>query len=55
MMTTEQMRQRDAMAFAFCKREKLPVLFVLAGGYQAMDELVPLHVQTFEEALKVYA
>lgn len=54
MMTAEQMRRRDVMAFEFCKREKLPVLFVLAGGYQQMRDLVPLHVQTFEEAARVY-
>ncbi len=33
---------------------KIPMLFVLAGGYQALDDLVPLHVNTFKAANEVY-
>lgn len=53
-MTSEQMRARDRFAFEFCKKAGLPVFFVLAGGYQRMEPLVRLHLQTFEEANKVY-
>jgi acetoin utilization deacetylase AcuC-like enzyme len=51
-MTTEQMKLRDLMVFKFCARHSIPVLFVLAGGYQEPVEtkLVPLHVNTFETA-----
>ena len=51
-MTTEQMKQRDQIVFQFCARNSLPVLFVLAGGYQKPIEtkLAPLHVNTFETA-----
>ena len=30
-------------------------MFVLAGGYQPLVDLVPLHVNTFESAHEVYA
>jgi acetoin utilization deacetylase AcuC-like enzyme len=53
-MTADQMRLRDRLAFQFCRDEGYPVLFVLAGGYQKMGPLVELHVQTFEEATRVY-
>ena len=52
-MTTEQMKQRDRMVFELCAKNSIPVLFVLAGGYQEPIEtkLVPLHVNTFEAAV----
>ena len=53
-MTADQMRRRDRMALEFCRDEGLPTLFVLAGGYQRMEPLVELHVQTFEEAARVF-
>jgi acetoin utilization deacetylase AcuC-like enzyme len=53
-MTTKQMRERDRMVFEFTKESKIPTMFVLAGGYQEMDNLVSLHVTTFEEAKKAY-
>ena len=55
-MTTEQMKQRDQMVFEFCVQHSIPVLFVLAGGYQEPIEtkLVPLHVNTFEAASFVF-
>lgn len=55
-MTTEQMRSRDNYVFSQTKRLGVPTLFVLAGGYQKpiKELLVPLHVNTFEEAHKIY-
>ena len=54
-MTTEQMAYRDKKVFKFMLENKVPVLFVLAGGYQEPIEelLVPLHANTFKEAKKV--
>ena len=51
-MTTEQMTIRDRLVFEFCLKNKFPVLFVLAGGYQEpiVDKLVPLHLNTFKIA-----
>jgi acetoin utilization deacetylase AcuC-like enzyme len=37
-MTTEQLLERDRLVFRFCKLERIPVLFVLAGGYQTPIE-----------------
>ena len=55
-MTTEQLLERDRMVFRFCKGEKIPVLFVLAGGYQTPieEKLVPLHLNTFRAAFEEY-
>jgi acetoin utilization deacetylase AcuC-like enzyme len=48
------MMQRDRMVFEFAHRYQIPVLFVLAGGYQTLDQLVDLHVNTFLAARAVY-
>ena len=55
-MTTEQMLERDRIVFEGCRERKLPVLFVLAGGYQEPieTELLPLHLNTFRAAHAVY-
>jgi acetoin utilization deacetylase AcuC-like enzyme len=44
------------MVFRFCRSEKIPVLFVLAGGYQTPieEKLVPLHLNTFKAAFEEY-
>lgn len=51
-MTTEQMEERDRIVFEFCRRKGLPILFVLAGGYQEpiRSKLLPLHLNTFRAA-----
>ena len=56
-MTTEQIKQRDRMVFQYCAQHSIPVLFVLAGGYQepVETELAPLHVNTFEAAAAAFA
>ena len=56
-MTTDQMLERDRMVFEFCRRKSLPVLFVLAGGYQEpiAKKLLPLHLNTFRAAQNAYA
>ncbi|MBL8321042.1 MAG: histone deacetylase, partial [Acinetobacter sp.] len=40
--------------FSLAKRHQLPLMFVLAGGYQPLDNLVKLHLLTFQAALKTY-
>lgn len=52
--STEALVQRDTRVFRFCRVRQLPVLFVLAGGYQEMESLVPLHVNTFRAAVGVF-
>jgi acetoin utilization deacetylase AcuC-like enzyme len=56
LMTAEQLRIRDRMVFKFAKEQAIPLMFVLAGGYQEpiKERLVPLHVNTFREAFSVY-
>lgn len=49
-MTTDQLRRRDRMVFDHLLKQGIPVLFVLAGGYQKMKPLVKLHENTFCEA-----
>lgn len=55
-MTTEQMLERDRIVFEFCQRKGLPILFVLAGGYQEpiRSRLLPLHLNTFRAAYAAY-
>ncbi|WP_312050005.1 histone deacetylase [Acinetobacter courvalinii] len=53
-MTTELLFERDRIVFDMAKKMKIPLLFVLAGGYQALDDLVPLHVNTFKAANEIY-
>ncbi len=52
--TTDLLYQRDLMVFKLAKKYQIPIMFVLAGGYQKLDDLVPLHVNTFKAANEVY-
>ncbi|ENU23390.1 hypothetical protein F993_02083 [Acinetobacter proteolyticus] len=52
--STELLFERDRIVFEMAKKMKIPMLFVLAGGYQALDDLVPLHVNTFKAANEIY-
>lgn len=52
--TTELLFERDRLVFEMAKKMKIPLLFVLAGGYQELDDLVPLHVNTFKAANEIY-
>lgn len=49
-LTTELLFERDRIVFEMAKKMKIPMLFVLAGGYQNLTDLVPLHVNTFKAA-----
>ncbi len=53
-ITTEILAGRERLVFAWCRRQRLPVAFVLAGGYTgpALDErgLVALHSLTLAAA-----
>lgn len=51
---TESLFQRDLMVFEFAHRYNIPVMFVMAGGYQDMSDVVALHVNTFVAAQRVY-
>ena len=52
--SAELIQKREEMVFNLAKRHQLPLMFVLAGGYQPLDDLVKLHLLTFQAALKTY-
>ncbi len=59
LLTTEQMRVRDATLFTIARDLEIPVAWNLAGGYQmeldgSIPRVVELHVNTFKEALRVW-
>lgn len=53
--TTADLFHRDLSVFRFCHDRALPVLFTLAGGYQAFERTTELHVNTFIAADRVYS
>ena len=42
------------MVFNLAKRDNIPIMFVLAGGYQNLDDLAKLHAETFHIAHRIY-
>ena len=59
LLTSDQMRERDRIMFSTARELSIPITWNLAGGYQIEDDgsiprVVELHLNTFEEALKVW-
>ncbi len=59
LLTSEQMRERDRIMFTIARELDIPLTWNLAGGYQiesdgSIPRVVQLHLNTFEEALKVW-
>jgi acetoin utilization deacetylase AcuC-like enzyme len=59
LLTAEEMRERDRTLFAIGRELGIPVTWNLAGGYQtesdgSIPKVVALHLNTFEEALRVW-
>lgn len=59
LLSSEQMRQRDRAMFSIARDLSIPVTWNLAGGYQveadgSIPRVVALHLNTFEEALRVW-
>ena len=59
LLTTEQMRERDRTMFAIARELSIPITWNLAGGYQierdgSIPRVIQLHLNTFEEALRVW-
>ena len=52
--STEFIQKREEVVFSMAKKAGTPLMFVLAGGYQNLDDLVKLHVSTFQIAHQVY-
>lgn len=59
LLTTEQMRTRDHDVLAMARERRIPLTWNLAGGYQiepdgSIPRVIQLHLNTFEEALRVW-
>ena len=52
--TTELIAEREKLVFNLTKAHNFPVLFVLAGGYQKLSNLLELHLSTFRAAYQAY-
>lgn len=52
--STELIEKREHLVFSLAKTNNIPLMFVLAGGYQPLEALVPLHLKTFEIAYSIY-
>ena len=59
LLTSEQMCERDRTMFTIARQLSLPITWNLAGGYQierdgSIPRVIQLHLNTFEEALRVW-
>lgn len=52
--SSELIEKREHLVFSLAKKNKIPLMFVLAGGYQPLEDLIPLHLKTFEIAYRIY-
>jgi acetoin utilization deacetylase AcuC-like enzyme len=51
----DDLRERDRRVFAWARAERLPLAWVLAGGYTPdVSKVVQVHVGTFDAALQVH-
>ncbi len=51
----EDLRERDRLVFAWARRERLPLAWVLAGGYTPdVSRVVDVHLGTFDAAEAAY-
>lgn len=55
-LTTEQLRERDRLVFALCKKLNIPIAWNIAGGYQkdadgGITQILNLHQATLEECV----
>jgi len=54
-MTTEELKQRDALVFAACTTMRVPVAWNLAGGYQnPLQKVLDIHSNTMATCIAVY-
>ena len=53
-LDTDMIYERDQVVFQLARQHQVPLVFVLAGGYQPLSDLIPLHLNTFKAAAGVY-
>ncbi len=55
-LTRDDLRQRDRLVFAACRKESIPVACFLAGGYaRKVEDTVGIHSDMVEEAFRALA
>ncbi len=55
-LTHEDLYERDCMVFRFAHEHRIPIAWVLAGGYTSdLDKVVRVHVNTFKACLDVFS
>lgn len=54
-LTTEEMIRRDYLIFKTAQELKVPLVWNLAGGYNDMEKVLQLHMNTVFEWVKAYA
>lgn len=53
-LTTEELHERDRFVFKMAKNRRIPILFVVAGGYQSAAQVAELNVNTVKAALEFF-
>ncbi len=54
-VTTEDLQERDRLVFEFARDHDIPVLFVMAGAYQPLPDVVGLYTRTFQVATTTFS
>ena len=53
-LTTEELYLRDQFVFTLARQRRIPILFIVAGGYQSPENIAKLNVNTVHAALSVF-
>lgn len=53
-LTTDELILRDQFVFKLARQRHIPILFVLAGGYQAPEKVAALNKNTVEAAINLF-
>ena len=54
-LTHADLKARDLRVFSFCRDYKIPVAWVLAGGYtKDISKVVQVHINTFDACAEIY-
>jgi acetoin utilization deacetylase AcuC-like enzyme len=54
-LSSDQMYQRDLKVFSMARRHRIPIAFVVAGGYQDPSSIVRLNVNTVRAATEAFS
>jgi acetoin utilization deacetylase AcuC-like enzyme len=54
-LSSQQMYERDLTVFSMARRHRIPLAFVVAGGYQDPSSIVRLNINTVRAAAEVFS